>query len=259
MLFRFSIAVALGLSGACAIAQNTPAAAQPVKEVVASGVVPDEAARSAILTRLRDVYGASLVVDRLEVGGVVPPPNWTEYMSKLLGPNLKQIRGGQLQVNGTQIALKGTVSNEAQRQKIVSDMATALNPTYTVDNALVVGASAQSMLDQTLSNRVIEFEVSSATLTPTGIAIVDEMEAAIKQLGTPRIQIIGHTDSSGERLANVALSLARAGTVRDYLVNKGIAAERLSALGAGPDRPIADNASEDGRARNRRIEFRIVR
>ncbi len=258
MLFRFSIAVALGLSGACAIAQNTPAAAQPVKEVVASGVVPDEAARSAILTRLRDVYGASLVVDRLEVGGVVPPPNWTEYMSKLLGPNLKQIRGGQLQVNGTQIALKGTVSNEAQRQKIVSDMATALNPTYTVDNALVVGASAQSMLDQTLSNRVIEFEVSSATLTPTGIAIVDEMEAAIKQLGTPRIQIIGHTDSSGDRMSNVVLSLARANSVREYLIVKGIPEASMSALGAGPDRPVASNDTPEGRTKNRRIEFRLA-
>lgn len=258
MIFRISILTALCLFCPYAVAQNTTGATHTTKEVVASGVVPDEAARSAILTRLRDIYGANAVIDRLEVGGVVPPPNWTEYMSKLLAPNLKQIRGGQLQVNGTQIALKGTVSNEAQRQKIVSDMATALNPTYTVDNALVVGTSAQSTLDQTLSNRVIEFEVGSATLTPTGAAIVDEMEAAIKRLGSPRVQIIGHTDSSGDRMSNVVLSLSRANSVREYLIAKGVPEASMSALGAGPDRPIATNDTQEGRAKNRRIEFRLA-
>ncbi|KAA3655339.1 MAG: OmpA family protein [Proteobacteria bacterium] len=252
---RITVAVVLALLCPFVHAQSR---ATQADEVIASGVVPDEAARSAILSRLRELYGATAVVDRLEVGGVVPPPNWTDYMGKLLGPNLRQIRGGQLQVNGTQIALKGTVSNEAQRQQIVSDMATALNPTYTVDNALVVGASAQSTLDQTLSNRVIEFESGSATLTPAGVAIVDEMAVAITRLGAPRIQIIGHTDSSGERMANVVLSLSRANSVRDYLVRKGLPGEMLSALGAGPDRPVADNETPEGRAKNRRIEFRMA-
>lgn len=257
MSFRIIHTVALALLMAAAHAQ-AQAPAGPAKEVVVSGVVPDEAARSAILGRLRELYGAAAVVDRLEVGGVVPPPNWTEYMGKLLGPNLKQVRGGQLTVSGTQVALKGTVGNEALRQQIVSDMATALNPTYTVDNALVVGAGAQSMLDQTLSNRVIEFEVGSATLTPAGVAIVDEMAQAISRLGAPRIQIIGHTDSSGERMSNVVLSLSRANSVRDYLVSKGLPGEMLSALGAGPDRPLASNDTPEGRAKNRRIEFRLA-
>nr|MBL8411512.1 OmpA family protein [Dechloromonas sp.] len=251
----FALFVAFNVQAQSASVAGSDEAAK----VVASGTVPDEASRAAILGKLRDLYGAANVVDRLEVGGVVPPPNWTEYMTKLLNPNIKQVRKGQMQVNGTQIALKGNVANEAMRQQVVSDMATALNPTYTVDNGLVVaGGSAQTVLDKTLSNRVVEFESGSATLTPVGQKILDEMAAAIKQIGTPKVQVIGHTDSSGNRLANIGLSLARANTVRAYLIDKGIPAESLSAVGSGPDHPVNSNDTAEGRAKNRRIEFRLA-
>ena len=228
-------------------------------KVIASGSVPDEASRATILARLRDLYGAQNVVDRLEIGGVVPPPNWSENMAKILAPNLKQVHKGQLQVSGTQIAIKGQVANEALRQQVVSNMATSLNPTYSIDNGLVAaGGEAQSLLDKTLSNRVVEFESGSATLTASGRAILDEMAAAIKQIGAPKVQLIGHTDSQGNHQANVALSLARASTVRNYLIDKGIPVESLSASGAGPDQPVASNDTAEGRAKNRRIEFRLA-
>lgn len=228
-------------------------------KVIASGSVPDEASRATILAKLRDLYGAQNVVDRLEIGGVVPPPNWSENMAKILAPNLKQVHKGQLQVSGTQIAIKGQVANEALRQQVVSNMATSLNPTYSIDNGLVAaGGEAQSLLDKTLSNRVVEFESGSATLTASGRAILDEMAAAIKQIGAPKVQLIGHTDSQGNHQANVALSLARASTVRNYLIDKGIPVESLSASGAGPDQPVASNDTAEGRAKNRRIEFRLA-
>jgi len=104
---------------------------------------------------------------------------------------------------------------------------------------------------------VIEFEVSSATLTPTGIAIVDEMEAAIKQLGTPRIQIIGHTDSAGSDAYNERLSLLRAEEVKRYLVGDcGIAETRMEAVGVGSRFPYdAQNPRADV---NRRVEFQAL-
>ena len=245
-------------TAALAQASGAPVTEEPAK-VIASGTVPDEASHAAILGKLRDLYGSANVVDHLEVGGVVPPPNWTENMGKILNANLKQVHKGQMQVNGTQIAIKGNVANEAQRQKVVSDMATSLNPTYSVDNGLVVASgTAQNVLDKTLSNRVVEFESSAATLTPAGRLILDEMVVAIKQIGTPKVQVLGHTDSSGNRLTNIALSLARANTVRAYLIEKGIPADSLSAVGSGPDHPVTANDTPEGRAKNRRIEFRLA-
>ena len=238
-----------------------PAVAQPQPDeagkLIAAGTVPDEAARAAILGKLRELYGAANVVDRLEVGGVVPPPNWADNMTRLLSERLRQVHGGRLQVSGTRIALQGNVANEALRQQVVSEMAGALNPTYTIDNALVVGGGGQGVLDKTLANRVVEFETASARLTPAGSRILDEMAEAIKRIGTPRLQLIGHTDGNGKREANLELSLARANSVRNYLIEKGIPADSLAASGAGPDRPLGSNDTAEGRARNRRIEFRL--
>lgn len=251
---QLALAAALTLCTLTAWAE-TPA---PARKVIVSGLVPDEASRASILARVREIYGAEMVTDRLEVGGVVPPPNWTANITKALSPELKQVRSGELQVSGTRIAIRGTVANEALRQKIPSDIATALNPTYTIDNALGVTGNGQTVLDDTLSGRVVEFEIGSATITPIGVGILDEMAAAIAALGNPRVQIIGHTDSSGDRLANIGLSLARANAVRDYLMRKGVPADHLNALGAGPDRPVTANTTAEGRAKNRRIEFRLL-
>ena len=236
-----------------------PAAATPQPgQVLASGTVPDEASKAAVLARLRDLYGADKVVDQIAVGQVALPANWNAYVQKLLTPDLKQIRRGQLTIDGSVVSVHGEVANEAQRQKIASDFATSLNPTYTVNNGLRVSAADQNILDKTLANRTIEFESGKTTLTPSGRAILDEMGAALQKLAGRKVDIIGHTDNQGLRASNQHLSQARAEAVKAYLSSKGIDGDLLSASGQGPDRPIASNDSTDGRARNRRIEFRMV-
>jgi OOP family OmpA-OmpF porin len=73
-----------------------------------------------------------------------------------------------------------------------------------------------------------------------------------------KVDVIGHTDNVGLRDTNVALSLARAEAVRSYLAGKGINPDMIAVSGQGPDRPVAGNASAEGRARNRRIEFHVA-
>lgn len=245
---------------ASANAQNTapaPAAPQP-GQVLASGTVPDEATKAAVLAKLREVYGADRVVDQIAIGPVAMPANWNGYVQKLITPDLRQISRGQLKIDGSNVSLRGEVANEALRQRIASNVATNLNPTYTVNNGLRVSAAEQALLDNTLANRTVEFDSGKATLTPTGRAILDEMVAAMQKLKGRRIEIIGHTDSAGLRASNVSLSQARAATVKAYLAAHGIAEENLTASGQGPDRPIARNDTAEGRARNRRIEFRLA-
>ncbi|CAB3792654.1 Peptidoglycan-associated lipoprotein [Paraburkholderia caffeinitolerans] len=244
-------------SGARGTASSMPAPANTTPgQVVVGGKVPDEATHSAVLQRLRDTYGAANVVDQIEVGDVATPPNWSANVQKLINPQLKQVHKGQLKIDGTQIEVRGEVGNEAQRQQIASDMANALNPTYTIRNGLRVSASEQGLLDQTLANRTIEFETGSATLAPQGRAILDQMAAVLAKMNTRTVEIIGHTDNSGNRASNIALSQARADTVKGYLVGKGISPQQLTTDGVGPDQPVASNDTAEGRARNRRIEFR---
>lgn len=228
------------------------------KPVIVAGTVPDEATRAAVLARLRALYGDARVVDRIEVDDVVAPPNWQSHVVNLLGDDLRQVSAGQLEVNGNVVRLQGEVGNEAQRQQLASRVSTSLNRTWTVHNGLRVGGSKQALLDQALANRTIEFQSGSANLTAQGIAVLEQMAAAMRSIGSARVRVSGHTDNVGPRAANIALSQSRAEAVRRYLESAGIDASRMSVQGLGPDRPLADNSSADGRARNRRIEFTVL-
>jgi OOP family OmpA-OmpF porin len=226
-------------------------------KLVVSGVVPNESTKVEVLSRLRALYGADLVSDQLEVGNVVAPANWGQYVIKMIEPNLKQISKGEIRVDGNQIHVSGEVSNEAQRQSVTSNLANAFNQTYKLNNKLQL-RSGQRQLDDTLADRTIEFQSGSAVLTLTGRTVLDEMARAIQQLDGVKIAIIGNTDNVGMRDSNIELSLARASAVRQYLIGKRIESGMMSVTGNGPDYPIADNNSADGRSKNRRIDFKIL-
>jgi len=243
-------------SAACA---QAPAPVTPMPgQILVSGTVPDEASKAAMLARVRELYGVERVVDQIAIGNVVLPPNWNGYVQKLINPNLKLISKGQLKIDGNNVSVRGEVANEAQRQQIAGDIAASLNPTYIVRNGLRVSAAEQTMLDTTLGKRIIEFESGQAVIRPSGLQILDEMAAALLKVKGKKVEVIGHTDNTGLRESNLSLSLARAEAVRTYLAGKAIDPAMINVSGQGPDRPVADNATADGRARNRRIEFRVA-
>lgn len=259
-LLPILLAAFLFLNLGTASATDSAAPAQtniPVGRVVISGTVPDEATKAVLLTKLQELYGTGQIIDQISVGGVVAPPNWATAIPKLINPSLKSISKGQVAIDGTTISMRGEVPSEAIKQSIANDFAGTLNSTYTIKNGLRVTATSQAVLDQTLANRVIEFENGSALLTPSGMRILDEMAEALKKVSPKKIDLIGHTDDTGARTRNMALSNARADSVKIYLVGKGLPAEIIATNGMGPDQPIMSNATQEGRRRNRRIEFRV--
>jgi OOP family OmpA-OmpF porin len=226
--------------------------------IVVSGTVADEASKAALLSRLRAVYGPDRVVDQLSLGRVSTPPNWNDYVGRLIGPDLKLVSRGQLQVDGNTVSLRGDVASEEQRQKIAGDIAASLDAGYVVNNGLRVAASEQGVLDAALANRIIEFESGKATLTDSGKTILDQMSVALLRLKDKKVEVIGHTDNAGSRAGNLSLSQARAEAVKAYVTGRGVRPDMVSVSGEGPDRPVADNRTAEGRARNRRIEFKVV-
>jgi outer membrane protein OmpA-like peptidoglycan-associated protein len=104
----------------------------------------------------------------------------------------------------------------------------------------------------------INFDVDRARLRAGSLEILDRAVAVFTEFPGLRVEISGHTDSTGNRQHNLALSLARAAAVRRYLVKRGVKAADLEAIGYGPDRPIARNTTREDRQRNRRIEFRVL-
>jgi outer membrane protein OmpA-like peptidoglycan-associated protein len=107
----------------------------------------------------------------------------------------------------------------------------------------------------TLSGSVL-FASNEAVLLPSAATRLDSVATAIKAANPSEpIVIEGHTDARGGRDHNMRLALARAEAVRAYLVSRGVPAAQLEARGVGPDRPVATNASAEGRANNRRVEI----
>tara|TARA_R110002167_G_scaffold13570_1_gene56188 strand:- start:4247 stop:5587 length:1341 start_codon:yes stop_codon:yes gene_type:complete len=107
--------------------------------------------------------------------------------------------------------------------------------------------------------KTILFDTGKASLKAESTAVFVDIIRILGEYPTAKFAVEGHTDSQGGAKTNQALSEARALSVKDFLVQQGIDAFRLSAVGYGEDRPIADNKTSKGRAENRRVEINLVK
>ena len=103
----------------------------------------------------------------------------------------------------------------------------------------------------------ILFDTGSAALKPEAIDQIGKVGDILAKYSDDRVRIEGHTDSVGSTSSNEALSLRRADAVKAVLTGRGVQEKQITALGMGESRPIADNGSADGRAKNRRVELHI--
>lgn len=104
----------------------------------------------------------------------------------------------------------------------------------------------------------IYFEIDRAYLKKESLDVLDRVIAILKKNPSIKIEVRGHTDSTGEKAHNQRLPERRADAVVEYLIKNGISPERLAAVGYGAEKPIASNANEEGRKKNRRTEFYII-
>ncbi|MCS7189569.1 MAG: OmpA family protein, partial [Bacteroidia bacterium] len=102
------------------------------------------------------------------------------------------------------------------------------------------------------------FASGDSTLAPESLLELERLAWLLSDKPTMRIEIVGHTDSTGSLEKNLELSWRRANAVAQYLKGRGISANRFEIVGMGPKQPIADNRTSEGRAQNRRVEFRIL-
>lgn len=121
-----------------------------------------------------------------------------------------------------------------------------------------ISASAQAMSDAIAKSGKLDvygitFATGQATITPASDAVLNDVAAVLTANADWKLRIEGHTDNVGDKAANLKLSNARAAAVAAWLTSKGIAATRLTTAGLGDTQPVAENTSEDGRARNRRV------
>lgn len=104
----------------------------------------------------------------------------------------------------------------------------------------------------------VVFDAGKASLQPSALTAIDRLAQLLGVYPERSVRIEGYTDSLGDDAANQQLSERRAAAVRDELLARGVAAERIEAVGYGETRPIADNGTESGRQKNRRIDIVLL-
>ncbi len=207
------------------------------------------------------------LVDDLETLGVDNPATDPSLAASArlregFGALADAVRRGDL-VRGRVDVVEGALAVEAQASSSAALATTESDLGDLAELDLVLSSDAaaaevQATLDLVLAVvGPIEFEFGTAEPTAATEGLLDEIARVIVASPGPRIEVGGHTDNIGDPEANAALSLARADAVVSGLINRGVFAFRLEAVGYGDTEPIADNETPEGRQTNRRVELNV--
>ncbi len=239
--------------------------------VTITGDVSDDPTREAIVNALDAAFTSVDDTGLIVKEGVAGERDWLSKVLHIIEIGGSQVPEGELFVGPDERVISMTAVFDTRQEQhdvreavegIVDETAFAFDSRLTVaDTPEIVPEEVvklQENLDDLIEGKVVEFELNSDVLTPKGIALLDEILVALEKFPNVPIEISGHADSQGDAAANLDLSKRRAQTVLDYLVAHGEDTNRFAVVGYGETRPIADNSTAEGRARNRRIEFKAL-
>ena len=189
--------------------------------------------------------------------------------------NAAGIEGASVSFDGRTAILAGTVASQEMLDKAKA-LIESINGVRSVSNGLTVATPLEEIGDQKetadekseevkidLSSLVAGLNVRFATNRSEPLEgsghVLGQVTALLKEHTQPRVEIAGHADSRGTLKHNQGLSLRRAQSVRNLLIQQGVSAEKLSAKGYGETKPIADNSTTEGMEKNRRVEFMVIK
>lgn len=243
------------------------------------GQVGSEGLVASVSTALAGVFGADKC-DKLENDATAYAQTMpaAEHLSGILGL-MKGVPSSSVSIDGKTVRFNA--ANADDIAKLVAGAKGILPADFTVEAepALDISAAVNQSIDsakqalsrldadatadaddlvRALNLQIINFATNSSDIPQANQEILDLAAAKLASLPDASLKIIGHTDNQGNHGYNQKLSEQRASAVRDYLVAKGVPAERLQVLGASFDHPVASNATEQGRFQNRRIEFTLL-
>ncbi|WP_309574442.1 OmpA family protein [Rhizobium sp. AP16] len=229
-----------------------------------SGNYPDDDAHGKIIDAAKNLFSSDEISDELKAAPGAPNGFATAALGGLNA--LSRLAKGSFSLSGTDAKLSGEALYNGAVKSIQDSFAAAIPEGFKATPAeIAVSAPAaavdapncQSLLNTILTKSKINFDTGKARISPASSGVLDTIVATIGRCPGNAVEVSGHTDSSGDEAANVALSEQRAKAVVTYLTDAGVPASRLTAVGLGSSRPVASNDTDEGKALNRRIEFSV--
>lgn len=220
------------------------------------GFVPDEASHQKIKTLVASLYGSDAAVAKLELAQG-NPEGWTALLETLF-THIRKMEHAQIELSGQQLFLSGRTRSSLIREQSLKALKEFEGKGYNASLHLVATDSAFRVCQQKFNELLktpIVFASGKARIEERSFPLLKRLAETATLCPNARIRIVGHTDNMGDGEANQSLSVQRAQAVIGHLFLEGVETERLQAVGFGAKRPVADNATEEGRAKNRRIEF----
>lgn len=229
--------------------------------VTLAGYVPDNAVHAAIVAAIGRKFFSEKLVDNLKAS-VGAPQGFSNAAVAALGA-LSRVSTGSLVISDREIKLSGDALYAVAADQIRGGLGSELPQGWTMKAEVSVKPVAsgvdptvcQQLFFALLGKARIRFESGRATIEQDSMGLLDRLIETALRCPTANIEVAGHTDSDGDDETNMALSEKRARAVADYLIRAGLPAERLKAVGYGSSQPVAVNDTEEGKARNRRIDF----
>ncbi|MBL4671515.1 MAG: OmpA family protein [Arenicella sp.] len=226
------------------------------QSVVLRGTLADQESINMLVSQAAKGFGAGNVTNKLQVGeNTAALPNLDGFFLSLVGKSFS-LETLTASLIGNQLSLKGTINSQQANTMLATQMSNQLG--LELENSLAVAPPpCDEQINELLSRRPINFASGRAVINDKSFELLENIKSAT--LGCPyaNFEVSGHTDSTGKLNFNMKLSKQRAQAVIDHLADSGLDTTRFTATGYGPRRPIADNNTNDGRALNRRIEFKL--
>jgi OmpA-OmpF porin, OOP family len=230
--------------------------------VTIEGEAPDDASRQRLVEIAQQIYAGSSVTDNMKTVGASAEP-WSSAAHLGL-EEMARLKNGEVSISGKEFVIKGAAENDQVASDIRSVLSTDLPPGFKSRDEITVmtpeekaADSCQTLMRQASAKGTINFARAKADLTADSSQTLRDLAQIANACPSFKIQIEGHTDAEGTDERNQRLSDRRARAVADFLSDNGVDPQRLTTIGYGASRPIADNATEEGRAKNRRIEFTV--
>ncbi len=228
-----------------------------------TGAVADIKTKTGIVSQAQATFGTNQVADNLSIAKDASPQVASIIHDHLI-TNLKNFSRGKIIISSSKLSVTGSVESKQQRdflhQRISSVLPQSYLPVYSISVTDEVSNHAsfrcQNKFVQLLGKEKIRFSVNKATISQPSHRLLNALAATATDCPNAKIEVAGHTDSSGSAQLNQALSQRRAQAVVDFLVQKKVK-NSLTAKGYGESKPIADNSTVKGKALNRRIEFKV--
>lgn len=235
-------------------------------DVELSGFAPDRKQADENVSRVRSAFpGKVNVIDKQRLGAGGHPDIAAAYSVAI--QLASRLSGASAQISGPSLRIAGEALTGAAANEIRARAANGLPPGFrgvaevalAAEGALVAPDDCQKLIADVMTGATIRFATAKADIDTDSFGLLDRLAQAVRRCPEARVEIAGHTDADGDDEANLALSNERANAVRDYLVRGGVLFSRLLPAGYGETHPVADNATAEGRALNRRIELNVVK